>query len=112
MNRFGFAIMLIVSEFVAIPQSHAEASTETTFSNIVKNERLRVCASSSLPTCDSDFNRPALLAEWLDTEEDRAIMIEKSGQEKAAHELRIQILSHAAMLDIWMDHIRLLHRKN
>jgi hypothetical protein len=96
----------------AISQGHAEASTETTFSNIVRKERSHVCADSPIQTCNSDFDKPVLFAEWLDAEEDRAIAIEKSGDEKTAHEVRIQILSYAAMLDIWMDQIRLLHRKN
>jgi hypothetical protein len=38
---------------------------------------------------------------------ERACAIEKIGDEKAAQEVRIQILSYAAMLDIWMEQIRL-----
>jgi hypothetical protein len=97
---------------IAMSQNQAEASTETTFSNIVKNERLGVCAGSAIPTCNNDFDGPTLLAEWLDAEEERAIAIEKAGDEKAAQEVRIQILSYAAMLDIWIEQIRLFHRKD
>jgi hypothetical protein len=106
------SLSVIPTAVAAISQSHAEASIETTFSNIVKKERLHVCAASPIQTCNSDFDKPALFAEWLDAEEDRAIAIEKSGDERTAHGVRIQILSYAAMLDIWMDQIRLLHRKN
>jgi hypothetical protein len=105
----GFAMPTVV---MAISQYHTEVSTETTFSNIVKNERLRVCAGTPISTCNSDFDIPALLAEWLDAEEERATMMDKSGEEETAQEVRMQILSDAAMLDIWMDQIRLLHRKN
>lgn len=96
---------------IGMSQTHAEAGTEETFLNIVKNERIRACASSPIPTCNKDFDKPNLLAEWLDVEEERAIAMENAGNEKAAQELRIQILSYAAMLDIWMEQIRLLHRK-
>lgn len=106
----SLSVMLTV--LAAISQSHAEAITETTFSNIVKKERLHICSDSPIQTCNSDFDEPVLFAEWLDAEEDRAIAIEKSGDQKTAHEVRIQILSYAAMLDIWMDQIRLFHRKN
>jgi hypothetical protein len=95
---------------IAMPQNRAEASTEATFSNIVKNERLRVCAGPAISRCSIDFDGPTLFAEWLDAEEERAIAIEKTGDEKAAQEVRIQILSYAAMLDIWMEQIRLSHR--
>lgn len=105
------SLSVMPTAVAAISQSHAEASTETTFSNIVKKERLHVCADSPIQTCNSDFDKPALFAEWLDAEEDRAIVVEKSGGEKTAQEVRIQILSYAAMLDIWMEQIRLLHRK-
>jgi hypothetical protein len=98
--------------FIAMSQNHIVATTEATFSNIVNDERLRVCAGSAIPTCNKDFDKPILFAEWLDAEEERAIAIEKTGDEKAAQELRIQILSYAAMLDIWMEQIRLLHRKD
>jgi len=97
---------------VAMSQYPAEASTEATFSNIVNKERLRVCADSAIPTCNKDFDRPALLAEWLDAEEERAIAIEKTGDEKAAQEVRIHILSYAAMLDVWMEQIRFFHHKD
>jgi len=87
--------------FIGISQNPTEASREATFSNIVNDERLRICAGSAIPTCNKDFDRPIHLAEWLDAEEERAVEIEKTGDEKAAQELRIQILSYAAMLDIW-----------
>jgi hypothetical protein len=106
------SLSVMPTAVAAISQSHAETSTETTFSNIVKKERFHICANSPIQTCNDDFDKPALFAEWLDAQEDRAIAIEKSGDEKTAHEVRIQILSYAAMLDIWMDQIRLLHRKN
>src|SRR5262245_16192696 len=113
MKRHTIAvIMFIVAGIVAVPQSHAGESTEATFLDIVKNERLRVCVGSSIPTCNSDFDRPALFAEWLDAEEERATAIENSGETETAQAVRMKILSDAAMLDIWMDQIRLLHRKN
>src|SRR5262245_27852522 len=97
---------------IALSQNHAEGSTKATFENIVNNERLRVCAGSASPTCNNDFDGPALFAEWLDAEEERASAIERAGDEKAARDVRMQILSCAAMLDIWMEQIRLFHRKN
>src|SRR5262245_23153643 len=106
------SLSVIPTAVAAISQSHAEASTEATFSDIIKKERLHICANSPIQTCNDDFDKPALFAEWLDAQEDRATAIEKSGDEKAAHEVRIQILSYAAMLDILMDQIRLLHSKN
>src|SRR5262245_4104536 len=39
---------------IAMSQYPAEASTEATFSNIVNNERLRVCAGSAIFTCNED----------------------------------------------------------
>ena len=105
------AVLLnIMAGFVALPRSHAETSTET-FLSIVKNERIRVCATSPISTCESDFEVAALFAEWLDTEEERAIKFDKSNDDGAAKDLRFQILQYAALLDICMEQIRLRHLK-
>jgi hypothetical protein len=104
--------LVVSAALITMSHNYAEGSAETTFSNIVNKGRLRVCAGSAIPTCNNDFDRPTLFAEWLDAEEERAVAIEKAGDEKAAQEVRIQILSYEAMLDIWMEQIRLSHRKD
>ena len=38
------------------------------------------------------------------------MMFEKSGDEKSAKELRLEILQHAALLDIHMEKLRTQHR--
>ena len=104
-------IMLTVAGFLAVPQSHAQTNIDPIFSNLVKTERIRVCAESPIPTCDCDFDMPARLAAWLDAQEERATTFEKSGEEQNALKVRRQILAYAVMLDIWLDRLIVLHRK-
>jgi hypothetical protein len=103
-------IMLTVGGFLAIAQSHAQTHIDPLFSNLVKAERIRVCAESPIPTCDCDFDIPARFAAWLDAQEERATTLEKSGEKQNALKVRRQILAYAVMLDIWLDRLIVLHR--
>jgi hypothetical protein len=100
----------ILLGFVAPPRSYGEAVKET-FIGFVENERLRVCTTSPTPGCDSDFEVIVLFAQWLDSEEERAVKLEELGDDKAARELRFAVLQYAALLDICMDQIKSQHRQ-
>jgi hypothetical protein len=111
MKQLQFAaVFFIVAGFVSISQSHAEA-TQFTFLSYVKTERIRACAESSIPSCDEEFNKPALIAEQLDAQEKIAEAFEKSGEKEKALEMRRQIVADAVMLDLLLDSLILLHKK-
>ena len=90
-------------------KGHAEKANET-FLGLVKSKITLICAAFPIPTCENDFESCVRFAEWLDAEEERAIMLEKSGDEPSAKKLRFEILQHAALLDIHVESIRSQHR--
>jgi hypothetical protein len=113
MKQLHFAVIIfIVVGLVSISRSHAETVREFTFSNYVKTERIRACTESTIPSCDEDFGKLALIAERLDAQETIAEAFEKSGQKETALELRRQIVADAVRLDLLLDSLILLHKKS
>lgn len=110
MNRTQFVVITSFFLGLSISQSHSE-TTAKFFSKYVNAERVRVCADSSIPTCNQDFGKPARLAERLDAQEKIAKALENGGENEKALQMRRQILVDAIVLDFLLDSLIVLHQK-
>jgi hypothetical protein len=103
------AVLVVTLAGFFARESRAETNNET-FLSFVDREIARVCVLSPIADCENDFEISRLVAKSLDTEEERAIVLEKSGDDTAAKELRFEILQYAALLDIHLEELRARHR--